>query len=82
MDLYAVNVDLGEDLGSLVRFRDEQDHPWLVAQAPIAMLMQYYPSSVPTKVAIDRNGIIAFRGSGAEPTETFLHSIFQELSQG
>ncbi len=80
VDLYAVNIDLGEDLSSIVRFRDEQDHPWPVAQAPAEMLPLYNPIAVPFKVAIDGNGIVAFRGKGADPAE-ILHHVFQELSQ-
>ena len=81
VDFYAVNIDLGEDLSSLVRFRDGQDHPWPVAQAPAGMLPEYNIQQQSTKVAIDRNGVIVFReGFGVEPAETW-HELFRELSQ-
>lgn len=81
MDFYAVNIDMGDDLDSIVRFRDEQGYLWPVAQAPAAMPPQYNVPHIPMQVAIDRNGVIAFRGeSGSEPEETW-HHVFQELSQ-
>ena len=80
VDFYAVNIDMGDDMESLIRFRDEQGHPWPVAQAPSTMPPQYNVPHIPTQVAIDSNGVIAFRGkSGAEPEETWRR-VFQELS--
>ena len=81
VDFYAVNIDLGEDLSSLVMFRDEQDHPWPVAQAPSGMLPEYNIQQQSTKVAIDGDGVIVFReGFGVEPAETW-NQLFRELSQ-
>ena len=81
VDFYAVNVDTGEDLDSLIRYGDEEGHLWPVAQAPAAMPPQYDVSHVPTQVGIDRYGVVAFRGdNGAEPEETWQR-VFSELSQ-
>ena len=81
VDFYAVNIDLGEDLSSLVMFRDGQNHPWPVAQAAAGMLPEYNIQQQSTKVAIDRDGVIVFReGFGVEPAETW-NQLFRELSQ-
>ena len=77
---YAVNVDTGEGLDSLIRHGDEEGHLWPVAQAPAAMLPQYDARHVPTKLAIDGNGVIVFRGGySVESAEAWLQ-VFQELS--
>lgn len=80
VDFYAVNIDTGDNLESLVRFRDEQDHPWPVAQAPAAMPQQYDITRIPRQIVIDENGVIVFRGGGAESEETWRR-VFRELSQ-
>ena len=81
VDFYAVNIDIGDNLESLVRFRDEQGYPWPVAQAPLAMPSRYNVPHIPTQVVIDGNGVIVFRGDfGAEPEETWRR-LFRELSQ-
>ncbi len=79
VDLYAVNIDMGDDLDSIVRFRDEQGYLWPVAQAPAAMPPQYSVTYIPMQVAIDSSGVIVFRGDGAESEEVW-HQLFQELS--
>ena len=80
VDFYAVNIDLGEDLSSIVRFRDGQGYPWPVAQAPAGMLPEYNIVQQSTKVAIDGDGVIAFReGYGVAAGDTWLQ-VFQQLS--
>ena len=80
VDFYAVNIDMGDDLDSIVRFRNEHDHPWPVAQASAAMPRQYNITRIPRQIVIDENGVIVFRGGGAETEETWRR-VFQELSQ-
>ena len=80
VDFYALGIDPTEGLSSLVRYRDGQGYPWPVSQAPATMLPQYNVLRQPAKVAIDRNGVITFRGGyGVEPAETW-RGVFQELS--
>ena len=80
VDFYALGIDPTEGLGSLVRYRDGQGYPWPVSKAPAAMLPQYNILGQPTKLAIDGNGVITFRGGyGVESVETW-QQVFQELS--
>ena len=80
VDFYAISVDPTEDLDVLVNYRDGQDHPWPVSKAPATMLPQYNVLGLTTKIAIDRNGIIAFHGSGVDTTQTWRR-VFQGASQ-
>ena len=80
VDFYALNIDLTEDLSSLVRFRDGQGHTWPVAQVPDGMLPQYNIRQQSSKVAIDRHGVIQFRESYSVESEETWRRIFQELS--
>ena len=83
VDFYALNIDPGEDLSSLVRFRDAHGHPWPVAQASAEMLPQYNLVVQPTMLFIDGDGVIVFRGgyggNSLAIAETW-HHLFQELS--
>ena len=80
MDFYAVNIDLGEGLSSLVRFRDGRGHPWPVAQAPAGLLPDYNIRQTSSKVAIDGDGLIVFSKSYSEEASDTWHRLFQELS--
>ncbi len=80
VDFYAIGIDPTEELDVLVRFRDGRGYLWPVSKAPATMLPQYNVLGLTTKVAIDRNGIIAFHGSGVDPTQIWRR-VFRELSQ-
>ena len=80
MDFYGLGIDPTEGLGTLVSYRDGQDYPWPVAKAPGTMLPEYNVLRQPTKLAIDVNGVIVFRGGyGVESAEKW-QQVFQELS--
>ena len=80
VDFYGLGIDPTEGLGTLVSYRDGQDYPWPVAKAPGTMLPEYNVLRQPTKLAIDVNGVIVFRGGyGVESAEKW-QQVFQELS--
>ncbi len=80
VDLYGIGIDPTEGLNILVGYRDGQGYPWPVAKAPGTMLPQYNVLGQPTKLAIDADGVITYRGGyGVESAEKW-RQVFQELS--
>ena len=80
VDFYGLGIDPTESLGTLIRYRDKQDYPWPVARTPAAMLPEYNVLGQPTKLAIDGDGVIVYRGGfSVESAETWRR-VFQELS--
>ena len=66
----------------LIRYKEEEEHPWPVAVAPPGMLPAYRVISQSTKVAIGGDGIITFRaGYGALPVATWAE-VLEELATG
>ncbi len=81
VDFYGLGIDPTEGLGTLVRYRDGQAYPWPVAKAPAAMLPEYNVLGQPSKLAIDDDGVITYRGGyGVESAEKW-QQVFQDLSQ-
>ena len=71
----------GAELSDLVSFKNKHGHPWPVALTTPTLFKQYNVVQHSTKVAIDRDGVIAFReGYGVKGQDTWVR-LFQELSQ-
>ena len=81
MDFYGIGIDPTEGLATLVRYRDGQDYPWPVAKAPAAMLPEYSVLRQPAKLAIDADGVIAYRGGYSVESEETWQQVFRDLSQ-
>ena len=80
VDFYGLGIDPTEGLGTLVSYRDGQGYPWPVAKAPGAMLPEYNVLRQPTKLAIDADGVIVFRGGYGVESADIWRQVFQELS--
>ncbi len=81
VDFYGIGIDPTEGLGTLVSYRDGQDYPWPVAKAPAAMLPEYNVLRQPAKLAIDADGVIAYRGGYSVESAEKWQQVFRDLSQ-
>ena len=80
VDFYAVGTDPGEKVATLERFRQNNAHPWLVAEAQGRMLRDLNILVQSSKVAFDANGVQTYRDGfgGGGPDD--WRGVFEQLA--
>ena len=77
---YAIGVDPTEDVGKLEAYRENQGHPWPVAQPGVGMLAAFKVTAQSTKVAFDSAGLIRYRDGYGRGDEETWRRVFEELA--
>ena len=76
----AIDIDTGADLEELRVFANDQGYPWQIGISSRKLLREFRILTQSTKVAIDRHGVIIYRGGFAEGNIDEWTSIFKTLS--
>ncbi len=81
VDFYAVGQDPNESLEKMERYRQEQGYPWPVAKTDTRTMRKLGVMQVSTKLAVDEQGIIAYRaGHGGGNPQTW-RAVFRRLAK-
>lgn len=72
--------DLREDESRINRFMSERDYPWDPAWGEFDVFSNYRVLSRSTKVAVDSDGVIVFRGGYGRIGLERWEKIFAELA--
>ena len=78
--MVPVIFDLGEDESRIKRFMSDRDYPWDPAWGEFDLFSSYRVLSRATKVAVDSDGVIVFRGGYGRMGLERWEKIFIELA--
>lgn len=81
MSLIAVGVDPAEGPEVLRAYRDEYGYPWTVARGDQQFLENYGMNATAAKTAVDRRGMIRWKGTHTVEDVQAWEQIFEELAR-
>jgi hypothetical protein len=76
----GVDVDPTESTDKIRQYKEQQGYPWEMAPGNRDLLVSYDAFSTTRKYVVDRNGVIAFRGSGIT-SDSKWEELFEAVVQ-
>lgn len=80
MEFIAIGVDPTEGPDTLRQYRDRQGYPWQHYQWAPEALKAYDITIQSTKLAVDGDGVVIFRGGYGVNSAEVWRRVFQELA--
>ena len=79
---YAVGAHYGisEDIETLAMYGESRGYPWPVASSSVQMLADFKITLQSTKIALDSDGTIIYRGDMGEGSDEEWRRLFAEMS--
>lgn len=81
VELLAVDMDLGESVQDLKRFRERQGYPFQLATTDAATLIAYHYVGQSSKFGVDRSGVIAYRAGYGQGNDDEWRALFRRLAE-
>ncbi len=79
VDFYAIGQDPFESIETLESYRKKQGYPWPVAEIDPSVLKDLRVLVQSTKIALDHQGIIAYRAGYGAGSPDEWREVFVEL---
>ena len=79
VDFYAIGQDPFESIEIMESYRKEQGYPWPVAKIDPGVLKDLRVLVQSTKIALDHQGIIAYRAGYADGSPSEWREVFVDL---
>lgn len=76
---YAVGQDPGESLELMEQYRRQQGYPWPIAKTDSQTLVDLRVLQSSTKIAFDRNGVIAYRAAHGGGGPKIWRQVFEDI---
>lgn len=82
VDFYAIGQSAFESLEELEEYRQKEGYPWPVAEVERDVLKELKVLQQSTKIALDHQGVIAYRAGYADGGPETWRQVFNDLVEG
>lgn len=79
--LLVVDMDLGESVQELRRFREQQGYPFQLATTDAATLVAFNYVGRSSKFGVDRTGVIVYRADYGQGSDGEWRALFKQLAR-